>query len=195
MDAKPCGLITVLPPPLQEEWRANLAGLVKRFRPAALILKNPAQDTLARAVAAARPFELGILIADDLVTACNAGANGVYFSSLSASIAKARDALGSGAVIGAASGSSRHAAMENAEAGADFIVFDAANTAALAAALELSSWWDEVASVPVALDFASSRPDRSVLLKARPDFLLIEETSSAGESLTFATEFGLQSQT
>ena len=69
MDAKPCGLITVLPPPLQEEWAANLGGLVKRFRPAALILKNPAQDALARAVAAARPLELGILIADDLVTA------------------------------------------------------------------------------------------------------------------------------
>jgi thiamine-phosphate pyrophosphorylase len=195
MDAKPCGLITVVPPPLQEEWAANLGGLAKRFRPAALILKNPAKNTLALAIAAARPLDLGILIADDLVTACNAGAAGVYFFSLTAPIAKARDALGSGAVIGAASGSSRHAAMENAEAGADFVAFSATNTAAMAAALELSSWWDEVASAPVALDFASSRPDRNVLLKARPDFLMIEENSSAGESLTFAIKFGLQSQT
>jgi thiamine-phosphate pyrophosphorylase len=194
MDAKRCGLITVLVPALQYEWVAELTGLVKRFCPAALILKNPAKDVLAQAIAAARPLELAILVADDLVTACNAGAGGVYFSPQAAPITKARDALGSGAVIGAACGLSHHTAMENAEAGADFIAFDASSPAALVAAVKLSSWWDEVANVPVALDFGSSRPDRSVLSKARPDFLMIEETTRAGESLTFATEFGLQSQ-
>jgi thiamine-phosphate pyrophosphorylase len=84
--------------------------------------------------------------------------------------------------------------MESAEAGADFIVFDAWDPAGWDGAAGLSSWWDEMTGVPAALAFGPERPDRSVLLKARPDFLLIEETVQAGESLTFATEFGLQSQ-
>ena len=46
-----------------------------------------------------------------------------------------------------------------------------------------------------ALDVGAARPDKSVIAKARPDFLMIQETNKAGESLTFATEFGLQSQT
>jgi thiamine-phosphate pyrophosphorylase len=84
--------------------------------------------------------------------------------------------------------------MENAEAGADFVSFDASDPAAWEKAAALSSWWDEITGVPAALAFGSARPDKAVLSKARPDFLLIEETAQAGESLIFATEFGLQSQ-
>jgi thiamine-phosphate pyrophosphorylase len=84
--------------------------------------------------------------------------------------------------------------MENAEAGADFVSFDASDPAAWDKAAALSSWWDEITGVPAALSFGVTRPDKTVLSKARPDFLLIEETAQAGESLTFATEFGLQSQ-
>ena len=108
--------------------------------------------------------------------------------------ARARSVLGGAGIVGTACGLSRHAAMESAEAGADFIAFDASNPETWEQAAELSLWWDEISGVPVALAFGRSRPDKSVLTKARPDFLMIEEAHRAGESLIFATEFGLQSQ-
>jgi thiamine-phosphate pyrophosphorylase len=84
--------------------------------------------------------------------------------------------------------------MESAEAGADFVAFDASSPETWEQAAGLSAWWDEITGVPAALDFGPMRPDKSVLAKARPDFVMIEEAHCAGESLTFATEFGLQSQ-
>ena len=194
MDAKPCGLISVIPPALQEEWAAKLTELARLFGPAALIFQDPAPAILAQAIAGARSLELAVLITASAAEAAAAGANGVYCSAAVEDVAKARALLGSAGVIGVACGLSRHAAMEAAEAGADFIAFDASDPAALDRAFELSLWWDEITGVPAALAFGGARPDRSVLLKARPDFLMIEETGRAGESLTFATEFGLQSQ-
>jgi len=194
MNAKPCGLISVIPPALQQEWAANLTEFARLFRPAALIFKDPAPAILAQAIAGARPLELAVLITASAGEAAAAGANGVYFSTATEDVAKARAVLGSAGVIGVACGLSRHAAMEAAEAGADFIAFDALNPAAWDQAFELSLWWDEITGVPAALAFGAARPDRSVPSKARPDFLMIEEAGRAGESLTFATEFGLQSQ-
>jgi thiamine-phosphate pyrophosphorylase len=112
-----------------------------------------------------------------------------------ASVGGARAELGESAIIGAACGLSRHAAMESAEAGADFVTFEASEPSHWDEAAELSVWWDELAVVPAALAFGTACPGRQVLAKARPDFVLIEESRRAGESLTFATEFGLQSQT
>lgn len=194
MEPKPCGLIALVPPALQDEWTANLTWLAKRFCPAALIFETPSAEILARAVAAAKPLDLAVLVTDRAEAAHVAGADGVYLSSPGAGILEARAALGSAAVIGAACGLSRHAAMESAEAGADFVSFDASDPAAWDKAAGLSSWWDEITGVPAALAFGAARPDKTVLSKARPDFLLIEEAIQAGESLTFATEFGLQSQ-
>ncbi len=195
MEVKPCGLISVIPPVLQEEWAANLTGLASIFRPAALILKNPAPAVLAKTIAGAKPLELAVLLAGDAKEAAAAGAGGVYLALVDADVGRARTVLGSDAIIGTACGLSRHAAMESAEAGADFIGFDASNLDLWEEVAELSLWWDEITGVPAALDFGAARPDKSVIAKARPDFLMVQETNKAGESLTFATEFGLQSQT
>ncbi|MGO9546196.1 MAG: thiamine phosphate synthase [Rhodomicrobium sp.] len=165
------------------------------FRPAALIFKDPDPRVLAQAIAGARALELAVLVTDDAGAARAAGADGVYLSAEGANVAAARSVLGSTGIVCAGCGLSRHSAMESAEAGADFIAFDASDPATLDKAVDLSLWWDEITGVPGALAFGSVRPGRSVLSKARPDFLLVEEVLRAGESLTFATEFGLQSQT
>lgn len=194
MDAKPCGLIAVIPPALQEEWAINLTEFARRFRPAALVFKDSDPAILAQAIAGAKQLDLAVLIMDSAGQAAAAGASGVYFSMANADIAAARALLGSAAVIGAACGLSRHDAMEAAEAGADFVAWDASEPAALDRSVELCAWWDELTGVPAALSLGCFRPAGSVLQKARPDFLMVEERSRAGESLTFATEFGLQSQ-
>jgi thiamine-phosphate pyrophosphorylase len=192
MSEKPCGLIVAIPPALETEWAARLSELVASFRPAALII-HPSRENAAL-VKAAAPLELAVLVAGEVREAARAGASGVWFpSSEEADFAGARKALGAEAILGAGCGVSRHAAMEAAEAGVDFLAFDAATD--LDAAVDVSAWWDEVAEIPLALVVGAKKPDRARVLDARPDFLLVEETETAGESLIFATEFGLQSQT
>jgi hypothetical protein len=61
-------------------------------------------------------------------------------------------------------------------------------------AVELSAWWDEITGVPSALFCGAYHPDQPTLAEARADFLSLQEAGRSGESLTFATEFGLQSQ-
>lgn len=76
------------------------------------------------------------------------GADGVEVADLAAYVA-ARKLLGAGAFIGADAGTSRHAAMELGEAGADYIGFH--NDAA--GGHDLIAWWAELFEVPcVALD-------------------------------------------
>ena len=172
-----------------------MTSLLRLFRPAAIIFKYPAPAVLAQAAAGAKAFDLAVLAASaDAENAAAAGASGVYLNALAADAGRARALFGSSGIIGAACGLSRHAAMESAEASADFITFDASSPETSEQAVELSAWWDEITGVPVALDYGCGRPDKSVLAKARPDFLMIQEEDRAGESLTFATEFGLQSQ-
>ncbi|MGA7326419.1 MAG: thiamine phosphate synthase [Rhodomicrobium sp.] len=195
MEAKACGLIVIAGPALQPDWAANLTELAARFRPAAIIFKAPSREPLAEFLKKAKPLQLAVLLADAVDDVRNSGADGIYFSSPDANLVQARQTLGSGAIIGVACGLSRHAAMESAEAGADFFAFNASNPSAWEEAADLSSWWGEVTEVPGALLLGTSRPDSSLLTAGRPDFVLLEETGHAGESLTFAIELGLQSQT
>src|SRR5579883_2782420 len=126
MAGKSCGLICVIPPELQVEWAGRLPESVKRFRPAALILRGPYSAGAKDIIAAAKPFDLAILLENDIEAALQTAATGLFFSAPGGDdVAKARAHLGSAVVIGTACGLSRHAAMESAEAGADFIAFDA----------------------------------------------------------------------
>lgn len=195
MDEKPCGLISIIPPALETEWANKLAEFVKGFKPAALILQSAQSSAAAELIAKAKACNLAVLIADSVDAAREARASGVYLSSPAISASAARTALGADAIIGAGCGLSRHEAMEAAEAAADFVVFDATGAGALESAIELSQWWDEITGVPSALLLAKMRPARFALAGARADFLIIDESESPDESLNFATEFGLQSQT
>ncbi len=194
MDEKPCGLIVIVPPALEAGWAARLAEFVAQFKPAALIIQAPTDSRQAGLIEAARAFELAVLFADDVDAARRAGAGGVFFTAPEAGIAAARKALGPNAIIGAACGISRHAAMESAEEGADFVAFGESSPDNAGKAAELSLWWDEMTGVPAALLFDKTRPVRSIIAHARPDFIILEECERSGESLTFATELGLQSQ-
>jgi thiamine-phosphate pyrophosphorylase len=195
MDEKPCGLISIVPPTLEPEWAAKLAEFVNQFKPAALILQSPPSKAAAELIAKAKACDLAVLLADSVDAAREARASGVYVAAQGAGTSSARKALGADAIIGLACGLSRHDAMEAAEAGADFVAFDASGAEALEQAKELSQWWDEMTGVPSALLLAKMRPSRFELTAARADFLIVEECERAGESLIFATEIGLQSQT
>ncbi len=195
MAGKPCGLITIVPAALQPGWASRVAVLTKNFRPAALILQGLHLGASDLIVAEAKRLELAVLYADAPVEAHQAGADGVYFTSSGQDVSGARAMLGSASILGVGCAFSRHAAMESAEAGADFIAFDASIRERWDDTAALSVWWDEITGVPGALMCGSTRPPTSVLSLSSPDFLIVEDLGEAGESLTFATVSGLQSQT
>jgi thiamine-phosphate pyrophosphorylase len=191
---KPCELITMVPSALETAWAERLAELIQPFKPAALILQIPSTGALANLLANAQAAELAVLFIDAVHQTREMGANGVYLSTPGSGISNVRRELGASSIIGAACGLSRHVAMETAEAGADFVAFDATSPENMTEAAELSCWWDEITVVPCALFCGGTLPDRSILARARADFVILKEAERPGESLTFATEFGLKSQ-
>ena len=191
---KPCELITMIPSALETEWAERLAELIQPFKPAALILQVPSTGALANLLANAQAAELAVLFVDAVHQTREMGANGVYLSTPGSGISNVRRELGASSIIGAACGLSRHVAMETAEAGADFVAFDASSPENMTEAAELSCWWDKITVVPSALFCGGTLPDRSILARARADFVILKEAERPGESLTFATEFGLKGQ-
>ena len=191
---KPCELITMIPSALETEWAERLAELIQPFKPAALILQVPSTGALANLLANAQAAELAVLFVDAVHQTREMGANGVYLSTPGSGISNVRRELGASSIIGAACGLSRHVAMETAEAGADFVAFDASSPENMTEAAELSRWWDKITVVPSALFCGGTLPDRSILARARADFVILKEAERPGESLTFATEFGLKGQ-
>ena len=102
--------------------------LARLFRPAALIFKAPDPAVLAQAIAGAKPLELAVLIAGDAGrSGCGGRERRLSHRTGVRMLAKRETVLGSAGIVGAACGLSRHAAMESAEAGADFIAFDASD--------------------------------------------------------------------
>lgn len=77
------------------------------------------------ALSLARPRGVAVLLNDRPDLARRAGADGVHVGREDASVAEARTVLGTGATVGATCHNSRHAAIEAAEAGADYVAFGA----------------------------------------------------------------------
>ena len=194
MNKKPCALITVIPPALEADWAERLGDFIKAFKPAALVLQGPSGDALANLLDRAKTAELAVLLFDAVHKTREVRANGVYLSTPGSGVSNVRRELGPDAIIGAACGLSRHIAMESAEAGADFVAFDASSPENLESAVDLTAWWDEITGIPGALFCGRHAPDPSLLSRARADFLIHSEKERAGESLTFAIELGLQGQ-
>jgi thiamine-phosphate pyrophosphorylase len=103
-----------------------------------LIAQGPAQESLARTLTApAQASGVAVLTEGNLELAKKVKADGVMIEGLEDYTA-ARAALGDEAIVGA-SCTSRHAAMDLADAGVDFIFF---------ADPRLAAWWSEVSVVP-----------------------------------------------
>jgi thiamine-phosphate pyrophosphorylase len=82
----------------------------------------------------------------------------------------ARRTLGDDAIVGALCPAGRHAAMELAEAGVDYVGFDSASTDAS----ELIAWWAEVMTTPC-VAFGIGDPDTARSFAATgADFIAIE---------------------
>jgi thiamine-phosphate pyrophosphorylase len=113
--------------------------------------------------------KLGVaaIAADEARDAAHAGCDGLQVDA--DNVAEARKSLGKDSIIGAYAGHSRHAAMEAAEAGADYIAFSQ-NGPSIGGETVIH-WWADMMEIPcVAFDPVDPQ-GLDTLLPQKPDFI------------------------
>jgi thiamine-phosphate pyrophosphorylase len=128
--------------------RDCLAAALEAGEVAALLVRQDEQEDRTVAMlealrALAQENNVAVILAGSDELAQRLGADGVEVSDRAAYDA-ARGRLGGSAIVGVDCGTSRHFAMEAAEAGADYVGF--ANGAE--GGLDLIQWWGELFEVP-----------------------------------------------
>jgi thiamine-phosphate pyrophosphorylase len=130
----------------------------------------PAEQPLVQALMeVAREHDVAVLIDEDAEMARSMDADGVHLSAADASYALARAQVGSDRIVGADCQSSRHRAMELAEAGADYVMLD--QTFELAAGETLIAWWASVMEVPCVAKHPADARAIAELARAGADFV------------------------
>ena len=164
----------------------EVAHLLRAGRIACVLLQPDAgvsldQPRLARLVEAVQSQATAALIAGDTRLALALGADGVHLPAAAAAAADAEAAeaglkaaralLGSGRIVGAGSGDSRHAAMVLAELGADYVAFGDTGGADAASRLALVGWWAEMFVVPCVAWGVADRQEARRMAEAGADFV------------------------
>ena len=156
-----------------------------------LTLGTHDEDTVARAARALMPEchnrGVAFILSDSVGIAGAIGADGVHLYD-STGVGPARRALGADAIVGVCCGTSRHAALVAAEAGADYVAFGpafAANrgaksrtdpegpVAASPEVLNVIAWWHEIAVVPCVAFGGIHADNLGALAAAGADFLAV----------------------
>lgn len=182
---EPCRLYLITPPALEpHEFAETLAGALDAGDVASLQLrlKGVDDDGVRRASELLMPVcqsrDVAYLINDRPDLAAEMGADGVHIGQRDAGYAEARRLLGRERIVGVTCHSSRHLAMEAAEAGADYVAFGAffatgTKEAKGAADLELLRWWSEVMLVPSVAIGGITPENCRPLIEAGADFLAV----------------------
>ena len=138
---------------------------------ACLLLKSdhgsPIDPDLARhLIGIAHERETPVLLENNIDAAAELGADGVEIDADESAYQIARQRLGADAMVGARCGTSRHAAMVMAEAGADYVAFDGAQE-------ELIGWWAEIFEVPCVASQVDTMEKARALAQRGADFIAI----------------------
>ncbi len=152
---------------------ALLEHALTQVRPAAVLLRGSDNGDAARLRAVCKAHDVACLVADDLPAAVTLGADGLQQGAGLLDVAAVRARLGQAAIIGAACGGSRHAAMEAGEAGADYVAFGVPGQPVDDDLLAVVAWWHEIAVLPC-LASAADVAEAAELAAAGADFIGIE---------------------
>lgn len=130
--------------------------------------------SLARELAPpAQARGVAVLVAGDAAMARRAGCDGAQVAAEAAAVAEARAILGKESIVGAFAAASRHAAMEAAEAGADYIAFGQHSRAV---GEPIVGWWSEFFEIPCVAFDPLAGDELDTLLPQNPDFIRPDET-------------------
>lgn len=127
-----------------------------------------ARDPLKAFIHRAQRANVAVLIEDRLELVESFGADGLHLGEGADAVTGLRRALGPERSLGVACGLSRHAAMEAAEAGADYVAVRV-TVDNLDNVLDLLAWWQEVMTVPI-VAFIDAGADREAMA-AYADFV------------------------
>jgi thiamine-phosphate pyrophosphorylase len=128
---------------------------------ASIVVPHPA---LAAVTTKLQGLGLAVLSIGTTVVKCD----GVHLDALIDDVALARRSLGKDAIVGAFCAASRHAAMQAAEDGADYIALSQ-NT--YTPSEPIIGWWADLFEIPC-VAFDPVEPEKlDILLPQRPDFI------------------------
>lgn len=138
------------------------------------------EDALRAAIAALRPVaqqrEVAFLLEERANLASETGCDGVHLTQDCTAIKAARAAVGEDAIVGAFCGTSRHAAMSAAEAGADYVAFGGAPEERWwqePADPELLAWWQALMTAPCVALANDSVATAGEMAAAGADFVAV----------------------
>jgi thiamine-phosphate pyrophosphorylase len=147
-----------------------------------LRLKPADDDAIRRAADALRPVAqqrgVAFLMNDRPDLALATGCDGVHVGQEDASYAEARRVLGLGRIVGVTCHTSRHLAIEAAEAGADYVAFGAffpsgSKAVKHRADPEILRWWSELMEVPCVAIGGITPANCAPLVAAGADFVAV----------------------
>ena len=122
----------------------------------------------------AQALGVAVMVAGEPRDAARSGADGVQVEATAEDVSSARESIGKDRFVGAFAGSSRHFAMEAAEAGADYIAFD--QNGASVGGEPIIRWWSDTMEIPC-VAFAPVAPEMlDILLPQKPDFIRPSDT-------------------
>jgi thiamine-phosphate pyrophosphorylase len=145
-----------------------------------LRLKTAPDDEILRAAEALLPVaqsrSVAFILNDRPDLAAEAGADGVHIGVEDAPYPEARRIMGPDAIVGVTCKTSRHRAMEAAEAGADYVAFgaffDSVTRGVKAEAdPEIIAWWSELMVVPCVAIGGITPENLGPLVRAGADFI------------------------
>ena len=155
--ADPTRLFLVTPAIIdRDRFVAQLSDALARGHVAAVLVTaagdQPSQDAAEQIVPIIQAAGAAALIADDTRVAGRLGADGVHIGTGREDLRSAVQAFAGKRSVGAGNLHSRHAAMEAAEAGADYVFFGRphgdTHEEAHAKVLDLAEWWSELMEIP-----------------------------------------------
>jgi thiamine-phosphate pyrophosphorylase len=114
-----------------------------------------------------------LLLEERADLATSLGCDGVHLRADRRRVAAVRQALGETAIVGASAGSSRHAAMEAAEAGADYVTFGLFDPEPRPPDEALLGWWQELMELPAVAMGGITLENARRLAEAGADFLAL----------------------
>jgi len=127
-----------------------------------------ARDPLKAFIHRTQRANVAVLIEERLELVESFGADGLHLDEDLEAVTALRRALGPERSLGVACGLSRHAAMEAAEAGADYVSFSGPDDALL----ETVGWWAEIMTAPVVADGIATVDEAAALAAAGADFIV-----------------------
>ncbi len=133
---------------------------------------NAPNESAKGLVSVAHANDVALIVDENFELAKTLGADGVQVNASLEDYTKARSVLGDDAIVGIGPTSSRHAAMQLAEAGASYVSFsdDPSDPDGL------SAWWAQVMEVPCVLHLREADGDALRAAQAGIEFISPQET-------------------